>query len=373
MEHPQPYQVMPGLAPAAYEALKADIAARRVQVAVEYDEEGHILDGIHRVQICQELGIPERPRVVRSGLTEAQKREHAWRLNLTRRRLSRTQQRAIVLALRQEGWTQEHIAQALGLGQPTVSRWLQEFIQMDKLPQPDTIQGKDGKRYPSTKAGPRAQPQPEGVSQSGSGRAQLTLFHTPEAANPEVSLSQHADTRYELVTLASHPEVRHAGLARPAEQEAAEGPGSAPADHKGMQAEVTKGPEFAQEPSPPQAAEDALQMGSTGLLKAFTELRHAIEAQGGVQSLSARWSPETKARYVTEIRHVKAILTTWEAVLIGEVSETAGVHNGADGQVATLHPSPTVADEAHGDGGADLISTSPPDHDPFPDLEEITL
>jgi hypothetical protein len=141
-----------------------------------------------------------------------------------------------------------------------------------------------------------------------------------------------------------------------------------------MQAEVLKGRESAQEPSPLQAAEDARQMGSMDLLEAFTEWRHAIEDQDGVQSLSAHWSPQLKARCVAEIRHVKAVLTTWEAVLIGEIGETAGMHNGADGQVATVHPPPTVAAaEAHGDGGADLISPSPRDHDPFPDLEEITL
>jgi hypothetical protein len=66
-------------------------------------------------------------------------------------------------------------------------------------------------------------------------------------------------------------------------------------------------------------------------------------------------------------------LTTWEAVLLGEIGKTAGVHNGPDGQVVTL-PSPlTVADEARGDGSTDLINSSPPAHDLFPDLEEITL
>jgi ParB-like chromosome segregation protein Spo0J len=102
------YQVMPPLSPEEYAALKADIAARWVQVPVEYDDEGNILDGFHRVQICQELGI-DCPKVVRSGLTDAEKRAHAWALNLTRRHLSKAQKRAIAKTLRGEGWTMERI------------------------------------------------------------------------------------------------------------------------------------------------------------------------------------------------------------------------------------------------------------------------
>jgi hypothetical protein len=39
------YQVMPALPAEDYEALKADIAARGVMVAIEVDEYGNILDG----------------------------------------------------------------------------------------------------------------------------------------------------------------------------------------------------------------------------------------------------------------------------------------------------------------------------------------
>jgi hypothetical protein len=153
------YQVMPPLSPAEYAALKADIAERGVQVPVEYDEEGHILDGFHCVQICEELGI-DYPKVVRSGLTDEHKRAHAWALNLTRRHLSKAQKRVIAGTLRQEGWTQERIAQVLGLSQATILGWLHEFISSDKLPQPATIDGKDGKRYPSRKT---RQPSPQRI------------------------------------------------------------------------------------------------------------------------------------------------------------------------------------------------------------------
>jgi ParB-like chromosome segregation protein Spo0J len=51
------FQVLPPLSGEDYAALKSDIAVRGVLVPVEYDEEGNILDGHHRVHICAELGM----------------------------------------------------------------------------------------------------------------------------------------------------------------------------------------------------------------------------------------------------------------------------------------------------------------------------
>ena len=84
------YQVMPALPAEDYEALKADIAARGVMVAVEVDEYGTILDGYNRVKICREVGITYYPVVVRSGLSEAEKLTHARRVNLLGRHLAGT-------------------------------------------------------------------------------------------------------------------------------------------------------------------------------------------------------------------------------------------------------------------------------------------
>ena len=99
------YQIMPPLTAAEYAALKADIAAHGVQVAVELDEAGNVLDGHHRVRACQELGIANYPSLVRVGLTEEQKIEHALALNLVRRHLTTAQRRALGLKLRQRGWS----------------------------------------------------------------------------------------------------------------------------------------------------------------------------------------------------------------------------------------------------------------------------
>jgi site-specific DNA-methyltransferase (adenine-specific) len=80
------YQVLPPLAPEARQALAEDIRRHGVLVAVEVDEEGNVLDGHHRVELAVELGI-EYPVVVRAGLSETERVEHALRLNLLRRHL----------------------------------------------------------------------------------------------------------------------------------------------------------------------------------------------------------------------------------------------------------------------------------------------
>lgn len=60
----RPYQVMPPPSRLEYEALKADIAKHGVKEPVDIDEEGNVLDGHTRVQICGELDKPYDTRVV---------------------------------------------------------------------------------------------------------------------------------------------------------------------------------------------------------------------------------------------------------------------------------------------------------------------
>jgi Homeodomain-like domain len=146
----QRYQILPPLTPEEYAALKADIAANGVRVPIERDEAGEIIDGFNRAEICEELGI-ECPANIRKDLTETEKRELALSLNLTRRHLSREQKQALAVQLRQDGWTQERIAHVLCVTQGTVSTWLVQFIDSNKLHAPTKVQGKDGKRYSGRK------------------------------------------------------------------------------------------------------------------------------------------------------------------------------------------------------------------------------
>ena len=85
------YQVMPNLTGEEYAELKEDIRQRGVMVPIEFDEQGNVLDGHHRLKVCEELGIKEYPRVIRAGLTEEEKRLHARKLNMARRHLTQEQ------------------------------------------------------------------------------------------------------------------------------------------------------------------------------------------------------------------------------------------------------------------------------------------
>ena len=80
------YQVLAELDQAAASALRDDIARRGVLVPIDVDEAGNVLDGHHRKRFADELGLP-CPQIVRAGLDEAAKIEHALRMNLLRRHL----------------------------------------------------------------------------------------------------------------------------------------------------------------------------------------------------------------------------------------------------------------------------------------------
>ncbi len=90
------YQVMPELTAEEYAELKDDIAERGVMVPIEFDENGNVLDGYHRLQICEELGIKDYPKVIRAGMSESEKLTHARKLNMARRHLNAEQKRELI-------------------------------------------------------------------------------------------------------------------------------------------------------------------------------------------------------------------------------------------------------------------------------------
>jgi N6-adenosine-specific RNA methylase IME4 len=81
-----PYQLFDPLRPDEYAALEADTRKRGVQVPIDKDEAGNILDGHHRQEIADRLGLPCPARVLHFA-TEPEKREHVIKLNLARRHM----------------------------------------------------------------------------------------------------------------------------------------------------------------------------------------------------------------------------------------------------------------------------------------------
>ncbi len=150
---------MPELTPIEYESLKADIAERGVLVPVEVDEHGEVLDGHHRIKAWHELrsdgvNLPDYPKMIRSGLTEEQKRNHARSLNVLRRHLSKEQREAVIVEMANDGMSQRQIASVVGVTQPTIHNVLRNSG--DKYLSPEHVTGKDGKQYPA-----QQQPKPE--------------------------------------------------------------------------------------------------------------------------------------------------------------------------------------------------------------------
>lgn len=184
-----PYQLFDPLTAEEYAALKADIAERGILVPVEVDENGVILDGHHRVRAWQELRsegimLPDYARLVRAGMTEEQKRQHARVLNLVRRHLSNEQRAPHWLAMRKAGMTLQEIADVSGVGYGTVHRELSVYPNGQTDDAPAKVVGRDGKSYPTSK--PRSAPAASALAVNsgaakrvGNAMKQMNLDATP--------------------------------------------------------------------------------------------------------------------------------------------------------------------------------------------------
>jgi hypothetical protein len=92
-----PYQVLPPLSKDEYDSLRENIRTYGVQVPIVFDENGKVIDGHNRLAICDELGITDYPREVRTDLPDDQsKRNYARQLNLARRHVTDEGRRAAI-------------------------------------------------------------------------------------------------------------------------------------------------------------------------------------------------------------------------------------------------------------------------------------
>ncbi len=147
------YQVMPELTPEEYAELKADIQRRGVMVPIEYDELGNVLDGYHRLKICTELAIKDFPKVIRAGMTEAEKLTHARKLNMARRQLTQEQRRALIREQIKATPEQSdrQIAKSLGVSHPTVSAQRKELEEAGDVERFTTSTDTLGREQPRTR------------------------------------------------------------------------------------------------------------------------------------------------------------------------------------------------------------------------------
>src|SRR5690606_36738089 len=116
-----------------------------VLVPVEYDEHGEILDGHHRVEICESLGLVDWPRFVRKGLSEPEKRTLARELNVSRRHLTGAQKRELIEGQLRDtpSISSRAIAAMLGVDGKTVAKVRRELEATAEIPQLDETEGRD--------------------------------------------------------------------------------------------------------------------------------------------------------------------------------------------------------------------------------------
>lgn len=144
------YQVMPNLSDEEYNELKSDIASRGVMIPIEFDENGNVLDGHHRLKACGELGITDYPKVIRAGLSEEEKYTHARKLNMARRHLTQEQKRSLIQQQLQATpeKSDRQIARDLGISNKTVSTHRKEMEENGELCKLHSSIGADGKERP---------------------------------------------------------------------------------------------------------------------------------------------------------------------------------------------------------------------------------
>ena len=112
---------LPPLSQNDYARLKSSIAQDGQRVSIlRNSNTGEIIDGEHRLRICQELGI--EPLIEDRDLDTKEATRLKLTLNLARRHLTVEQKQELVKELRAQKWTQEEVAEVIGVDRSTVSK-----------------------------------------------------------------------------------------------------------------------------------------------------------------------------------------------------------------------------------------------------------
>ena len=147
------YQLLPRLSPEEFASLERSIIEHGVLVPVEYDETGEIIDGHHRVEICESLGLVDWPRFVRKGLSEIDKRKLSRELNFARRHLTTAQKQAVIADQLRDtpSISSRAIAAMLGVDHKTVSSVRRGLVDGGEIPHHEEVEGRDGVVQPTRK------------------------------------------------------------------------------------------------------------------------------------------------------------------------------------------------------------------------------
>jgi site-specific DNA-methyltransferase (adenine-specific) len=142
---------LPPLIQDEYNSLKESIRQYGVRIPIVVDQAGKVIDGRHRQQACDELGI-YCSREVREFATDAERLEVAISLNANRRHLNRQQRRELIGTYLKcdPRINDRHLGDIVGASKNTVAaerHRMESTGQIDQLPQ---RMGRDGKERPAT-------------------------------------------------------------------------------------------------------------------------------------------------------------------------------------------------------------------------------
>lgn len=147
-----PYQYLPPLDSSTLTGLRESILEIGVQHAIEKDEDGNILDGHHRLMICEQEGITDYPVKIIVGLTEEEKIRYTVSINENRRRPDENNRKFAALKMRESNrWSLRQIADMTGVSHMAVQKWISGVNLVYTCPddEPGLTLGRDGKSYPS--------------------------------------------------------------------------------------------------------------------------------------------------------------------------------------------------------------------------------
>lgn len=151
------YQFLPRLSDDEYTSLEKSIREHGIQVPIVVDENGSVIDGHHRKEIADRLGLP-CPRNTARDLDETGKRTHACSLNLDRRHLNREQKREVIaksLMADPQLSNRQH-AERVGAHHTTVGTIRDSLESTGEISQSETRLSADGRERPATRPAPTA-------------------------------------------------------------------------------------------------------------------------------------------------------------------------------------------------------------------------
>lgn len=162
------FQFLPRLSDDEYTALEKSIREHGVQVPIVVDESRAVIDGHHRKEIAERIGI-ECPRRFAMDLTDEQKRTLALSLNLDRRHLSREQKRELVEKSLQADphLSDRQHAERTGVSPTTVGGRRAAMEASGGLSSLDSRTSADGRERPASQPPRAAMEAPRGSTSSG--------------------------------------------------------------------------------------------------------------------------------------------------------------------------------------------------------------